>query len=130
MVRRSVARGMALCVVLLWSLPVWGLMPPEALMELGTTDSSVDLAWSRIHALNQSGTSYNLLYRPGSVYLVPRSAQGSYQHAAWTAGFAWAEIAGSFTTFNAGDYQSLSAEQILAEYGKLGLSPHADRSTP
>lgn len=83
--------------------------------------TSVETAWSFIESLHLAGRSYNLLYRPAALYVVPRAVQGSFDHADWTGGFAWAEIVGSLTTFNAGDYESLSEEQILTEFSKLGV---------
>ena len=45
-------------------------------------------AWSAIAALHAANIPYNLLYRPGTCYVLPRAFQGSYRHADWSAGFA------------------------------------------
>ena len=34
----------------------------------------------RIEELHAGNITYNLLYRPGLVYIVPRAMQGSYEH--------------------------------------------------
>lgn len=81
-----------------------------------------DQAWQLLEDLHRLGRSYNLLYRPGVLYVCPRALQGGYRHADWTAGFAWAEIAGSFTTFNADDYAALDDSAIRAEFTKLRLA--------
>lgn len=79
-------------------------------------------AWQRIEALHAAQTSYNLLYLPGRLYCMPRRAQGSYAHAAWTSGFAWHELAGGFTAFSRADYDSLDGASIEAELRKLSLA--------
>lgn len=76
-------------------------------------------AWLAVDALHAGNTPYNLLYRPGHVYVMPRAFQGSYRHADWTAGFAWAEQAGAFTLFDAEKMAALDGAAIVAEYGKL-----------
>ena len=78
-----------------------------------------DDAWSAIHAFHQSNRAYNLLYRPGRLYLLLRRFQGSYQHEPWTSGFAWSELAGAVTTFNPQDFETLGRAQIAAELEKL-----------
>lgn len=78
-------------------------------------------AWADIAALHAANTPYNLLYRPGSCYVLPRAYQGSYRHAAWTAGFAWSELAGAFTLFDAGDFARMDARALAAEFAKLDI---------
>ncbi len=76
-------------------------------------------AWDCIHQLHQQNRSYNLLYRPGHIYILPRAMQGSYTHSPWTGGFAWAELAGAITLFTPEHFQQLSAQTIAAEMRKL-----------
>lgn len=83
---------------------------------------SVDQAWQRIEALHESETSYNLIYRPGKLYCIPRKSQGSYGHEPWTRGFAWYELAGGFTTFSRSDFDTLEGYAITSELKKLQLS--------
>lgn len=78
-----------------------------------------DAAWAAIAALHVANTPYNLLYRPGRVYVLPRAFQGSYRHAGWTAGFAWAEACGAFTLFEAEKMAALDGAAIEAELAKL-----------
>lgn len=78
-----------------------------------------DSAWRAIEALHSGNCTYNLLYRPGRLYLMPRKFQGSYRHANWTGGFAWAELSGAVTTFNRDDFDQLNAATIAAELALL-----------
>jgi len=89
-----------------WPLPVERHQDPEA-------------SWKRIEELHAGNITYNLLYRPGLVYIVPRAMQGSYEHDAWTSGFAWAELAGAVTTSCKRDFEALGAGEIDAEMRKL-----------
>lgn len=73
-----------------------------------------------LHAANRT---YNLLLRPGCCYVLPRALQGSYRHSAWTGGFAWAELAGSLTTFNRDDYEAVTEAMLHAEYACLAGNP-------
>lgn len=83
---------------------------------LSATDS-----WQLIRQLQEQDIAFNLLYRPGLVYVVPRALQGSYQHAPWTCGFAWAETAGAVTTFCAENFEKLDQQTIEQELGKLAI---------
>ncbi len=76
-------------------------------------------AWHALQQLHEAGRVYNLLYRPGCVYIVERAVQGSCTHSGWTGGFAWSELAGSITTFDPGVFDRLSEVQIGAEFGRL-----------
>lgn len=79
----------------------------------------VESAWSFIDTLHCEGTSYNLLYVPGSLFCLPRQKQGNYQHAAWTAGFTWYEMCGGMVTFNRTQYETLDAVAIEKEFEAL-----------
>jgi hypothetical protein len=76
-------------------------------------------SWECIDALHRRNVGYNLLYRPGCTYVTTRAFQGSYQHAGWTSGFAWSEVAGAFTTFNADDFATLDDARIREEFARL-----------
>lgn len=80
-------------------------------------------AWQALRQLHAAGSAYNLLYRPGSVYLVGRAMQGSYAHSAWTGGFAWSELAGAITTSDVEDFERLSEVDIGAEFRRLAITP-------
>lgn len=76
-------------------------------------------AWSFINELHRANTPYNLLYRPGRLFITPRAFQGSFQHAPWTGGFAWAEVAGACTLFGEDDFARLGEGAISAEMRRL-----------
>jgi hypothetical protein len=76
-------------------------------------------AWRCLADLHASNRTYNLLYRPGRVYIVPRAFQGSYRHAGWTGGFAWSEVAGAVTVSRRADFRALDEASIEAELCKL-----------
>ena len=80
-------------------------------------------AWQALHGLHAVGHAYNLLYRPGAVYVVERAMQGSYVHSGWTEGFAWSELAGTITTSDPGEFERLSEEDLRAEFGRLAVRP-------
>jgi diadenosine tetraphosphate (Ap4A) HIT family hydrolase len=81
-----------------------------------------DQAWRYLEALHAQDISYNLIYQPGLLYCIPRRRQGHYEHAPWTRGFAWYELAGGVTTFNRSDYDTLDEYAIVAELKKLRVS--------
>jgi hypothetical protein len=83
--------------------------------------SSPREAWQRLDALHRDEISYNLVYLPGKLYCLPRKSQGSYEHALWTSGFAWYELAGGVTTFNREHYLALDEMSVRGEMARLGL---------
>jgi hypothetical protein len=80
-------------------------------------------AWSAIQMLHLAGITYNLLYRPGRVYVMPRAMQGSYRHSRWTSGFAWSELAGSITISDAAEFDRLSESDLSEEFARLAVQP-------
>lgn len=82
---------------------------------------SVNESWALIKQMQEENTAFNLLYRPGQIYVIPRAMQGRYQHAEWTSGFAWAETAGAVTTFCAQNFEKLDQKAIEGEMAKLCL---------
>jgi len=82
-----------------------------------------DAAWSALGMLHVAGVGYNLLYRPGRLYIVPRALQGSYRHSGWTGGFAWSEVAGAVTLFDAAEFERLRPADIEAELAALAVRP-------
>jgi len=82
-----------------------------------------DTAWQMLRGLHETGPAYNLLYRPGHLYIVERAVQGSYAHSDWTGGFAWSELSGSITTFDQADFERLSEAEIEREIGRLAVRP-------
>ena len=79
-------------------------------------------AWRSVAGLHASETSYNLLYRPGCLYILPRAMQGSYAHSGWTGGFAWSEMAGAVTVFDPADFERLNRADIDAELARLSVA--------
>jgi len=78
-------------------------------------------AWRTLSALQEQNRAFNLLYRPGCVYVLMRRFQGDYQHSPWTSGFAWSEVAGSLTTFNEQDFLQLDEDAISREMALASL---------
>ena len=81
--------------------------------------TDVDAAWQHIAGLHAAEQAYNLLYRPGCLYVTARRMQGSYRHSGWTGGFAWSEIAGAITVFSEQDFAGLAPADIDAEFARL-----------
>lgn len=75
-----------------------------------------------IENLNKNNTAYNLLYFPGKVYCLPRKMQGSYQHAEWTPGFSWYELAGGLLMANKDNFDGLTTDEIKHEFSLLNLN--------
>ena len=76
-------------------------------------------AWDMIETLHAREQAYNLVYRPGLVFVVPRAMQGSYRQDEWSAGFAWSEIAGVITLFDKDAFSSLNAQAIERAYRQI-----------
>ena len=81
----------------------------------------IDAAWEEIAKIHQQGISYNLLYRPGHLYIIPRKRQGSEGHASWNSGITWYELCGAFVCFNREAFGTLTAEDIQTEIVKVSL---------
>ena len=82
---------------------------------------NAEAAWRYVETLHRARESYNLFYLPGEVYCLPRRIQGSYQHSAWSAGFAWYEMCGGLVSFSLDDYKQLDEAMIEAEFARLAL---------
>jgi hypothetical protein len=78
-----------------------------------------DDAWEQVDGLQRADRAFNLLYRPGEVYVVERRLQGSYAHSDWTGGFAWSEVAGGITLSDGGAFGALDAAAIEAEFAQM-----------
>jgi len=85
--------------------------------------TDIQSAWRAVQQLHAAGDAYNLLYRPGCVYVVQRAIQGSYAHSDWTGGFAWSELAGTVTTFDLDDFERLTLEDLNGEFRRLSVTP-------
>ena len=71
-----------------------------------------DAAWRAIQALHERPCPYNLLYRPGRLYVMPRPFQTGRAAAPWCGCLGWAELAGTFTLARHETFLELSAEEI------------------
>ncbi|WP_456379891.1 hypothetical protein [Thiolapillus sp.] len=78
-------------------------------------------SWRHIERLHQRNHAYNLLYRPGKIYVIQRTMQGSYKQKNGLGSFAWAEACGSMTTFNRTAFSQLGADEITMELALLRL---------
>jgi hypothetical protein len=78
-----------------------------------------DRAWAAIADLHDRGQSYNLLYRPGRMFCLPRRRQGSYAQAAWTPGFAWCELSGAITLSDADVYARMTERDVIEQMALL-----------
>ncbi len=76
-------------------------------------------AWQAIEMLHSRNIGYNLLYRPGCLYLIPRRFQGSYPNADWSLALTWNEMSGSFVLFNRDDFLGVHAEDVASELAKV-----------
>ena len=104
------------------ALDIWqhngGTEEYPARCEVFTTPVS---AWEFIQQLHVDNIAYNLLYLPGRLFCFPRKMQGSYQHADWTSGFTWYELAGEMLVSQLEQYEELNVKDIEEEFAKLRL---------
>ncbi|BAN69778.1 GDP-D-glucose phosphorylase 1 family protein [endosymbiont of unidentified scaly snail isolate Monju] len=71
-------------------------------------------AWEAVETCYRDNHAFNLLYRPGRLYLLRRRFQGQHPLPEWSGGFAWSELAGSFTLFERAAFEGLEASDIMA----------------
>ena len=76
---------------------------------------SVQQAWEMIDQFHQLNQPFNLLYRPGICYLLPRRPQGSVAAEAWAQGIAWYESCGVFTLADQSLHTALTQQQITQQ---------------
>ena len=73
---------------------------------------SVRDSWALIDGCHNSNQPYNLLYRPGRCYVIPRKVQGSKTVAQRVRGAGWIEECGVFNVSDYSELESLGAEEI------------------
>ena len=78
-------------------------------------------AWQVIEDLHASNTAYNLLYRPGLMYILPRRMQGHFSYSPALTGMGWADVAGEVTAASRTDYERIDSEQLAAELRRAAL---------
>lgn len=82
---------------------------------------SVQQAWQMIEQFHLQNQPFNLLYRPGICYLLPRQPQGAVAAEKWAQGVAWYESCGVFTLADQSLHSALTQQQITQQ---LGLFAH------
>ena len=78
-------------------------------------ENSGELAWATLSRLHELRQPYNLIYRPGVLYVVLRAAQGTVAAADWSMGFAWAELAGAITLSDAQVFATIGNDDVTTQ---------------
>lgn len=79
-------------------------------------------SWEWIEKANKTNTAYNLLYAKGKIYCFARKMQGSYNHEAWTSGFAFAEMSGWIViAISEAEMPYPSEAELYQEFDKMTL---------
>ena len=73
---------------------------------------SVQDSWALIDECHNNNQPYNLLYRPGRCYVIPRKMQGSESVAQRVRGAGWIEECGVFNVSEYAELESVSADEI------------------
>ena len=79
-------------------------------------------AWSFIQSLHDKNIPYNILYRPGCCYILPRKIQGSAGVSSAVSGAGWAEECGLFVAAGEADIELLSEELLTENLKTLSVS--------
>jgi diadenosine tetraphosphate (Ap4A) HIT family hydrolase len=77
-----------------------------------TVLDSISESWALIEEYHANRQPYNLLYRPGCCYVIPRIAQGSETVAPRVRGAGWIEECGVFNVSEKAELQSLTATEL------------------
>lgn len=83
--------------------------------------TSAEESWTMIEQMHAHNQPYNLLYRRGCCYLLPRKMQGSELVAERVQGAGWIEECGVFNIANKKHGKSLTAEYLYADLKSLSL---------
>ena len=78
-------------------------------------EHSAQQAWELIEQFQQQNQPFNLLYRPGLCYLLPREPQASVTAEKWARGIAWYESCGVFTLADQSLHNALTQQQITQQ---------------
>jgi ATP adenylyltransferase/5',5'''-P-1,P-4-tetraphosphate phosphorylase II len=73
---------------------------------------SVRDSWAMIDECHNNNQPYNLLYRPGCCYVIPRKMQGSESVSPRGRGAGWIEECGVFNVSDKAELETLGAEEI------------------
>lgn len=74
---------------------------------------SADNAWQYISQLHTNKQPYNLLYRPGHCYVVPRKPQGSAPLPDWLSSIGWFEACGGYNLVDVSRFNHLGNIDII-----------------
>jgi len=80
-------------------------------MHCYVSDSAHD-SWELIDKCHNNNQPYNLLYRPGRCYVIPRKVQGSASVARRVRGAGWIEECGVFNVYDYAELESVTAGEI------------------
>jgi hypothetical protein len=84
--------------------------------------TSIDEGWRLIDEFHHSNQPFNLLYRPGRCYVLPRRAQGSSGVMPRVRGAGWIEECGVFNVADKAELESVSAEELSDCLRSLSVS--------
>lgn len=78
-------------------------------------------AYAFIEHLHAADTAYNLLYRPGKLYCLPRAIQNAAapRMSDWHSGIAWYEMCGGAVLVNADAFAAVTETDVARELEKL-----------
>lgn len=83
--------------------------------------TSIEDSWAIIHSLHQHSHPYNLLYRPGKVFIIPRKHQGHESLAPWLQSGGWYEVCGGFNLSDQPTFERLDADTITGDMRRFHL---------
>lgn len=83
--------------------------------------TSVDESWSYINKFHADNKPYNLLYRKGCCYLLPRKKQGSDNISERVQGAGWVEECGIFNVASMKYAKNLTAEYLYSDLKSLSI---------
>lgn len=83
--------------------------------------STYEESWTKINQLHRQNQPYNLLYRDGLCYVIPRKGQGTVKLSEWGSAMGWYEMCGIFTILDyylATHLSSMKIERELKQFNK------------
>lgn len=83
--------------------------------------TSMQQCFESIDTLNRADQAYNILYRPGRCYLIPRQRQGSKCVNKRVQGAGWIEECGMFSVSDLSDMQEFTAEMLRDDLRSLSI---------
>lgn len=83
---------------------------------------SAQASWDFIQKLHKHNQPYNLLYRKGVSYVIPRLAQGTRELPNWLSSVGWYEACGGFNLTDEKIFNSLSSEEISKALSSLNIN--------